>query len=109
MKYSGLYDDCLRPCLQHITELCRKCNNEWTNSNLALLRGAINMAHTFGLDVTVYNYPEMPLLLYAVVYDTETEELLRIAVFPNVPIECSECDVFTGRLFNTTFNANNRL
>lgn len=109
MKYTGIYDDPLRPCLQHITELCRKCNSEWSDSNLSLLRGAINMSHTFGLDVTVYNYPEMPLLLYADVYDTETEELLRIAVFPDVPIECGECHVYAGRLFNTTFNENSRL
>lgn len=75
MKFTGMYDDPIMPVLQHIRNICDRYNATGDLAFLDMLRGAMNMAHTFGIDSSVYQDPDTCALVIVRVYDTNTEEL----------------------------------
>lgn len=97
MKYTGLYEDPMHPVAQHIAELCRKFNSTSDISYLDMLRGAVNMAHTFGLGVKVFQDKVKCTLIYVSVHDYDTDEVLLMSCVENPFQPWQECEVYISR------------
>lgn len=75
MKFKGMYDDPLIAVGNHLVNLCELYNRTGDRSVLDVLRGAMNMAHTFGIDATVYLHPDTCSLIIVMLYGTKTTEV----------------------------------
>lgn len=97
MKYTDLYGNPLHPVVQHIAELCRKYNETSNPEYLDIMRGAINMAHTFGFGVTVFRDKVQCMFLYVSAHDYDTDEVIVMACVENPYHEWYNCQAYMAR------------
>lgn len=97
MKFMSLYDDCLHPVAQHITELCRHFNSTGFHCYLDMLKGVINMAHTFGLGCTIFQSHETQELLYVAVNDYDTDEVIVMGIRKDICEQWYDCRAVISR------------
>lgn len=104
MKFMGVYDDCLHPVAQHIAELCRHFNYTGFHCYIDMLKGVVNMAHTFGLGCTVFQAPGTTELLFVAVHDYSTDEVIVMGTRKDICEQWYNCRAVMSRTQHSLYS-----